>query len=86
MQISTDLVKTIIAEIDIKLKKEIWKIVGEKKKKFEFIKKAGTEKEIHLQNEKVIGRCPAAKEAIEAIDKRVAAMNKKAEEEPQMST
>ncbi len=81
MQISTDLVKTIIAEIDIKLKKEIWKIVGEKKKKFEFIKKTGTEKEIHLQNEKVIGRCPAAKEAIEAIDKRVAAMNKKAEEE-----
>lgn len=81
MQISTDLVKTIIAEIDIKLKKEIWKIVGEKKKKFEFIKKAGTEKEIHLQNEKVIGRCPAAKGAIEAIDKRVAAMNKKAEEE-----
>lgn len=81
MQISTDLVKTIIAEIDIKLKKEIWKIVGEKKKKFEFIKKAGTEKEVHLQNEKVIGRCPAAKEAIEAIDKRVAAMNKKAEEE-----
>lgn len=81
MQISTDLVKTIIAEIDIKLKKEIWKIVGEKKKKLEFIKKAGTEKEIHLQNEKVIGRCSAAKEAIEAIDKRVAAMNKKAEEE-----
>lgn len=81
MQTSTDLVKTIIAEIDIKLKKEIWRIVGEKKKNFEFVKKSGTEKEIHLQNEKVIGRCPAAKEALEAIDKRIDAMNKKAEEE-----
>jgi len=81
MQISTDLVKTIIAEIDIKLNKEIWKIVGEKEKNSEFIKKAGTEKEIHLQNEKVIGRCPAAKEALEAIDKRIEAMSKKNEEE-----
>ena len=81
MQTSTDLVKTIIAEIDIKLKKEIWKIVREKEKNLEFIKKSGTEKEIHLQNEKVIGRCPAAKEALEAIDKRIEAMNKKNEEE-----
>lgn len=83
MQTSTDLVNTIIAEIDIKLKKEIWRIVGEKEKKFEneYIKKSGMNKDIHLQNEKVIGRCPAAKEALEAINKRVAAMNKKNEEE-----
>lgn len=67
MQTSTDLVNTIIAEIDIKLRKEIWKIVGEKEKNFEFVKKTGTEKEIHLQNEKVIGRCPAAKKSLEAM-------------------
>lgn len=67
MQTSTDLVNTIIAEIDIKLKKEIWKIVGEKERNFEFVKKSEAEKEIRLQNEKVIGRCPAAKESLEAM-------------------